>query len=61
MYQADRRVNGFSQLGRVIYEEFPTIVILRKQMQVMDNIWLGFLDHLQMGCVREERIADFLV
>ncbi|KAI6127510.1 hypothetical protein EDD17DRAFT_1889545 [Pisolithus thermaeus] len=44
---------------RVIYEEFPTIVILRKQMQVMDNIWLGFLDHLQMGCVREERIATF--
>ncbi|KAI6094107.1 hypothetical protein F5141DRAFT_1180375, partial [Pisolithus sp. B1] len=53
MYQADCRVSGLSQLGRAIYEEFQTIVILREQMQVMDNIYLNLLNHPQMGCVQE--------
>ncbi|KAI6116376.1 hypothetical protein F5141DRAFT_1045147 [Pisolithus sp. B1] len=59
MHRADRRVSGLSQLGRAIYEEFQTIVIVREQTRVMDNIWLDFLNHLQMGCVQEEHIAMF--
>ncbi|KAI6095906.1 hypothetical protein EV401DRAFT_2083419 [Pisolithus croceorrhizus] len=51
MHRADRRVSGLSQLGRAIYEEFQTIVIVREQTRVMDNIWLDFLNHLQMGCI----------
>ncbi len=35
-----------SQIGRAIYKEFMTVVILREQMCVKDPDWRDFLDHL---------------
>lgn len=45
------------QLGRAIYEEFQTVVILQEQMRVTDKIWLDFLNHLHMGRVQEQHMA----
>ena len=39
------------QIGRRIYEEFSTVVILKEQMRVLDKPWRDFLDHLRHGCV----------
>ena len=39
------------QIGRRIYEEFNTVVILKEQMRVSDKPWREFLDHLRHGCV----------
>ena len=33
-------------LGRQIYEEFRTVVILKEQMRCTDPEWLDFLQHL---------------
>ncbi|KIK29096.1 hypothetical protein PISMIDRAFT_89774 [Pisolithus microcarpus 441] len=46
-----------TQLGHAIYEEFQTVVILKEQMHVTDDIWRDFLNHLQMGCVEEHHIG----
>ena len=35
-----------SQVGRKIYKEFSTVIILREQMRVTDHIWRDFLNHL---------------
>lgn len=39
------------QVGRKIYEEFSTVVILQEQIRVTDPIWRDFLDHLRYGRV----------
>ncbi|KIN95737.1 hypothetical protein M404DRAFT_49684, partial [Pisolithus tinctorius Marx 270] len=38
-----------SQLGRAIYMEFTTVVILKEQMRVTDPVWHDFLEHLRYG------------
>jgi hypothetical protein len=38
-------------LGRQIYEEFTTVVILKEQMRVVDPVWRAFLDRLRHGKV----------
>ena len=35
--------------GRLIYEEFRTVVILKQQMRVTDTRWLELLTHLRKG------------
>ena len=40
-----------SQAGRVIFEEFTTVVTLSEQMRVTDPVWLTFLQHLRYGQV----------
>jgi len=45
-----------SQLGRAIYEEFNTIVILKEQMRVTDEVWHDFLQHLRYGRVQQHHI-----
>ena len=35
-----------SQAGRIIFEEFTTVVTLTEQMHVQDPVWLDFLRHL---------------
>ena len=35
-----------SQAGRIIFEEFTTVVMLTEQMRVQDPVWLDFLQHL---------------
>jgi len=35
-----------SQVGRAMYEEFMTVVVLKEQKRVTDHIWLEFLSHL---------------
>lgn len=37
------------QLGRKLYEEFSTVVILKEQMRVVDGVWHDFLTHLRFG------------
>ena len=44
------------QIGRRIYEEFTTVVILKEQMRVTDPIWRDFLEHLRYGRVQEKHI-----
>jgi hypothetical protein len=34
------------QLGRKIYEEFNTVVILKEQKRIKDQVWLSFLRRL---------------
>jgi hypothetical protein len=44
------------QLGRMIYEEFQTVVTLKEQMRVSDPVWQDFLVHLQYGHVQRQHI-----
>ena len=46
-----------SQLGRAIYEEFNTVIILKEQMCVTDPVWHDFLEHLRYSRVKEEHIV----
>lgn len=46
-----------AQVGRAIYEEFGTVIILHQQMRVTDDAWLDFLTHLRMGRVQECHIT----
>ena len=43
-------------LGRAIYEEFVTVVILKEQIRCVDPVWLDFLQHLRDGRVQEHHI-----
>ncbi len=44
-------------LGRKIYEEFTTVVVLHEQMRVTDMVWRDFLVHLRYGRVRPDHLA----
>ncbi len=44
-------------LGRRIYEEFNTVVILREQMRVTDVVWRDFLVHLRYGRVGRDHLT----
>lgn len=46
-----------SQIGHAIYEEFDTVVILRDQLRVTDNVWHDFLTHLRYGHVQEHHLS----
>lgn len=46
-----------SQIGRSIFEEFSTVVILREQMRVTDPEWRDFLTHLQYGRVQQQHLT----
>ena len=46
-----------SQLGRIIYEEFSTVVTLKEQMRVTDSVWHKFLQHLRNGHVQERHLS----
>ncbi|GBE80035.1 ATP-dependent DNA helicase PIF1 [Sparassis crispa] len=43
-------------LGRMTYEEFTTVVILKEQMRVTDEVWRKFLAHLRHGNVQPRHI-----
>ena len=45
-----------AQLGRRIYEEFTTVVILKEQVRVTDPTWRDFLDHLRYGRVETRHL-----
>ena len=45
-----------SQTGRVIFEEFTTVVSLTEQMRVMDPTWQEFLQHLRYSQVTKKDI-----
>ena len=55
LYQPSNMVTDSldSQLGRAIYEEFSTVVILREQLRVTDNVWRDLLTHLRYGRIQE--------
>ncbi|KAJ7017151.1 hypothetical protein C8F04DRAFT_1244317 [Mycena alexandri] len=46
-----------SKIGRMIYEEFTTVVLLKEQLRVTDTVWLDFLRHLRVGNVQEHHLA----
>ncbi|RDX55293.1 hypothetical protein OH76DRAFT_1331288, partial [Lentinus brumalis] len=43
-------------LGRRIYKEFTTVVILQEQMRVSDPVWRDFLVHLRYARVQQHHI-----
>jgi len=47
-----------AKVGRRIYEEFSTVVVLREQMHVTDQEWRDFLIRLRYGRVRR---GDFVM
>ncbi|KIJ12590.1 hypothetical protein PAXINDRAFT_14515 [Paxillus involutus ATCC 200175] len=53
------RDSTLCQVGRTIYEEFTTVVILSQQMRVNDPVWIDFLQHLRHGRV-QQRHMDML-
>ena len=46
-----------SQAGRIIFEEFTTVVSLTEQMRVTDPEWQEFLNHLRFGQVKQKDIV----
>ncbi|KIK80722.1 hypothetical protein PAXRUDRAFT_157908 [Paxillus rubicundulus Ve08.2h10] len=50
---APNRDSTLCQVGRTIYEEFTTVIILKQQMRVVDPIWIDFLQHLRHGHVQQ--------
>ena len=59
LYQPSNMVTDSldSQLGRAIYEEFSTVVILREQLRVTDNVWRDLLTHLRYGRIQERHLT----
>lgn len=57
-YPSDTTANESedARTGRMLYEMFRTVVILRQQVRVTDPVWLGFLRNLRHGTVREEDV-----
>lgn len=51
-----QRDSTLSQVGRAIYEEFRTVVILKEQIRVTDQVWRDFLHHLRMGRVQQYHV-----
>src|ERR1700676_3110192 len=45
-----------AQVGHMIYEEFNTVVILREQLRVTDQVWHDFLQHLRYGQVQPHHV-----
>ena len=45
------------RLGRLLYEDFNKVVILRKQMRVRDSVWTDFLRALRFGRVTSSHVA----
>ncbi|KAJ3770705.1 hypothetical protein FB446DRAFT_627269, partial [Lentinula raphanica] len=45
-----------TRLGRQIYEEFRTVVLLQEQMRVTDVVWREFLSRLRNGKVSENDV-----
>lgn len=46
--------NERSIAGRAIYEQFQTVIILKEQMRVVDEVWLAVLTRLRTGDCTEE-------
>jgi hypothetical protein len=45
-----------AQIGRHIYDEFSSVVVLHKQMRVQDPIWHDFLQNLRFGHVQQPHL-----
>ncbi|THG95067.1 hypothetical protein EW026_g6512 [Hermanssonia centrifuga] len=45
-----------SKLGRRLYEQFGTVVVLNEQMRVTDPVWRDLLVHLRAGEVQQRHI-----
>jgi len=46
-----------AKIGRRIYEEFSTVVVLREQMRITDQVWRDFLVRLRYGRVQHEDLT----
>jgi len=45
-------------LGRSIYQQFETVVMLTKQLRVKDEVWLNILDRLRIGACTESDLQE---
>lgn len=55
----DRETDGRkSQLGRNIFLQFDTVVILEKQVRVTDSVWKGILDNVRIGECSEHDVHE---
>lgn len=45
-----------ARTGRMLFEMFRTVFLLKEQVRVVDPVWLDFLRHLRQGTVREEDV-----
>ena len=45
------------QIGRAIYEEFDTVVVLKEQKRITDPVWLNLLRNLRKGRVEQNDIT----
>ncbi|KAF5389044.1 hypothetical protein D9757_004877 [Collybiopsis confluens] len=45
------------KIGREIYEDFDTVVIVKEQRRVSDEVWRDFLRRLRQGVVQEGDLA----
>ena len=50
--------NAHALKGRSIFLEYDHIVILREQMRITDNIWMGILGRLRVGECTENNIKE---
>lgn len=42
-------------IGKLLYKQFETVVILKEQKRVVDLVWKGVLDRLREGeCTKED-------
>lgn len=49
--------NGLRAAGRQIYEEFRTVVVLKDQMRIKDDVWRDLLRALRNGRMEPEHIT----
>jgi len=55
-YPLSSQDNEVANIGKQIYDQFRTVVILKDQVRVTDPIWHDFLQHLRRGMVQDHHI-----
>ncbi|KZV78438.1 hypothetical protein EXIGLDRAFT_578011, partial [Exidia glandulosa HHB12029] len=54
-WPSDASLKEEEKIGRQLYEQFETVVILKQQMRTDDPVWRGFLGRLRHGaCNRQD-------
>ncbi len=55
LYHNDEKDTARAKIGQDIYRQFDTVVILKKQMRVSDQIWTDILKRLRVGeCTKND-------
>lgn len=55
LYRKDEKDTARAKIGQDIYHQFDTVVILRQQMRVIDQVWIDILKRLRVGeCTKSD-------